>query len=38
MRSALFAVALSVSGCGYGLMQTAHTEPAAKLGAVFGGT
>ncbi len=38
MRVALVVLAVSLGGCGYGLMQTGHTEPAGKLGAVFGGT
>ncbi len=37
MRGALFALLLATSGCGgYGLMQTAHTEPPGKGGAVVG--
>ena len=35
MRSALFVLAVSLGGCGYGLMQTAHTE---RAGVAVGGT
>jgi hypothetical protein len=37
MRGALFGLLLATSGCGgYGLMQTAHTEPPGKGAAAFG--
>lgn len=38
MRAAVFVLALSLGGCGYGLMQTAHTERSATVGGVVGGT
>ncbi|MEZ4225926.1 MAG: hypothetical protein R3B13_33570 [Polyangiaceae bacterium] len=36
MRAGLLLIAVVSSGCGYGLMQTAHTEPPNEVGAVFG--